>query len=78
MDLVHLLKVVGFSSTEHAINVLGMGEHIWVRGIGDVLIYVNKLGETNYRIGVYLVERMASGFSVKRLSVDTKVDHGGG
>ncbi len=69
-----LLKVKGLRSTEQAMHLLGTGEHLWVRGIENVLIYVKRLGEASYRIGVCSVERMATHFSVKRLSVDASVD----
>ena len=68
-----LLRVEGLRSTEQAMHLLGTGEHLWVRGIGDVLIYVCRLGEASFRVGVYSVERIATRFSVKRLGVDAKV-----
>ncbi len=68
-----LLRVEGLRSIEQAMHQLGTGEHIWVRGIGDVLIYVCRLGESSFRVGVYSVERIATRFSVKRLRVDARV-----
>jgi len=68
-----LLKVEGLRSTEQAMHLLGVGEHLWVRGIGDVLIYVCRLGEASYRMSVCSVERIAKQFSVKRLMVDARV-----
>ena len=68
-----LLKVKGLKSTEQAMNLLGTGEHLWIRGIENVLIYVHRLGEVSYRICVCSVERVTTRFSVKRLGVDAKV-----
>jgi len=65
--------VEGLRGTEQAMHLLGMGEHLWVRGIGDVLIYVCRLGETNYRMGVCSAERIATRFYVKTLRVDARV-----
>jgi hypothetical protein len=71
-----MLKIDGFRSTERAINHLGMGEHLWVRGIEDVLIYVHRLGETHYQVGVCLFAKIASHFNVRRFSIDAKVGQG--
>ena len=68
-----MLKVEGLRSTEQAMHLLGTGEHLWVQGIGDVLICVCRLGEVNYRMSVCSVERIAKRFSVKRLRVDARV-----
>jgi hypothetical protein len=68
-----LLKVEGLRSTVQAMHLLGTGEHLWVRGIEDVLIYVCRLGETSFRVSVCSVERIARQFSVKRLRVDARV-----
>jgi hypothetical protein len=68
-----LLRVEGLRSTEQAMHLLSLGEHLWVRGIGDVLIYVCRLGEASFRVGVYSVERIATRFSVKKLGVDARV-----
>ena len=68
-----LLKVEGLKNTEHAMHLLGTGEHLWVRGIGDILIYVCRLGEASYRMSVCSVERIAKRFSVKSLRVDARV-----
>ena len=70
---LRLLKVEGLRSTEQAMHLLGVGEHLWVRGIGDVLIYVCRLGEASYRMSVCSVERITKRFSVKRLMVDARV-----
>ena len=67
------MKVEGLRSTEQAMHLLGTGEHLWVRGIGDVLIYVCRLGEASYRMSVCSVERIAKHFSVKRFRVDSRV-----
>ena len=69
-----LLKVKGLKSTEQAMHLLETGEHLWIRGIENVLIYVHRLGEASYRICVCSVECVTTRFSVKRLSVDAKVD----
>ena len=63
----------GLRKTELAMNLLGVGEHLWVRGIENVLIYVGKMGEASYRIIVCNVERLSSHFSIKRLGVDARV-----
>ena len=68
-----MLKVEGLRSTEQAMHLLGSGEHLWVRGIGDVLIYVCRLGEASYRMSVCSVERIAKHFSVKGFRVDSRV-----
>jgi hypothetical protein len=68
-----LLKVEGLRSTEQAMHLLGMGEHLWVRGIGDVLICVCRLGEASYRMSVCSAERIATRFYVKALRVDARV-----
>jgi hypothetical protein len=68
-----LLRVEGLRGTEQAMRLLGKGEHLWVRGIGGVLIYVCRLGEASYRMSVCSAERMARRFSVKRLGVDARV-----
>jgi hypothetical protein len=68
-----LLKVEGLRGTEQAMRLLGKGEHLWVRGIGDVLIYVCRLGEVSYRMSVFSAERIATRFYVKTLRVDARV-----
>jgi hypothetical protein len=68
-----LLKVEGLRSAKRAINLLGTGEHLWVRGIGDVLIYVCRLGEAVYRVSVCSAARIATRFCVKGLRVDARM-----
>ena len=68
-----LLKVEGLRGTEQAMRLLGKGEHLWVRGIGDVLICVCRLGEASYRMSVFSAERIATRFYVKTLRVDARV-----
>ena len=52
---------------------LGAEEHLWIRGIGDVLIYVRRLSETTYNMCIYSVEKATKRFTVKNLLVDGKV-----
>jgi len=73
LDWVKLIVMKGLRRTELAMNMMRDGEHLWVRGIENVLIYVGKVGETSYRIIVCNVERLATRFSVKHLGVDAKV-----
>jgi hypothetical protein len=73
LDWKKLIIMKGLRRTELAMNVMREGEHLWVRGIENVLIYVGKLGEASYRIIVCNVERLSTRFSVKRLGVDAKV-----
>lgn len=67
-----MLIIKGLRRTELAMNLLGEGEHLWVQGIENVLIYVGKVGASSYRIVVCNVERLATRFSVKHLGVDAK------
>lgn len=69
-----LLKVEGLRSTERAMQLLDTDEHLWVLGIGNVLIYVCKIGEATYRMSICSVEKIAARFSVKRMAVDAKVN----
>ena len=73
LDLIKLIIIKGLRKTELAMNLLGDGEHLWVRGIENVLIYVGKVGEASYRIIVCNVERLSTRFSIKRLGVDARV-----
>jgi hypothetical protein len=68
-----LLKVEGLRDIEREMNLLVTGEHLWVRGIGNFLIYVGKLGEASYRMCFCSVERMTMRFSVKRFGVDGRM-----
>ena len=68
-----LLKVEGLRSAKRAINLLGTGEHLWVQGIGEVLIYVCRLGEAGYRVSVCSAARIATHFSVKGSRVDARM-----
>lgn len=65
-----LLKVEGFRGIERAMALLGIGEHLWIRGIGDVLIYVSVFQETTYRMSVFSVEKIGNHFSLKMREVD--------
>jgi hypothetical protein len=68
-----LLKVEGLKSTVRTMDLLGTGEHIWVRGIGKFLIYICRLGESSYRVCICSVEKVATRFSVKKSSIDAKM-----
>ena len=68
-----LLKIDGLRRTEQAIQLLSEGDHLWVRGIGNILIYVNKIGEASFRMCICSVEMVAKRFTVKRLNVDSTV-----
>jgi hypothetical protein len=69
-----MIKIEGLSETTTALNQLGMGEHLWVRGIGDNLIRFIKLSETNYRVSLFSVWREAARFCAKNLLVDARVN----
>ena len=71
-----LLKIEGLNSTRQAVSQLGADEHLWVRGIGDVLIYVRRLSETTYSMCIYSAERATKRFTVKGLLVNGKVKAG--
>ncbi len=68
-----MIKIEGLQETRNAITLLGLGEHLWVRGIGSNLIRFSKLSEANYRVTLYSVWRDATRFLVKNLCVDAKV-----
>lgn len=71
-----MLKIEGLRETKQAVNSLVAGEHLWVRGINDVLIYVGRVSEASYRISVCSVSRIAKRFSVERERVDANVSIG--
>ena len=73
---VMLLKIEGLKSTWQAASLLETGEHIWVRGIGDVLIFVRRLSESNFKMCLYSVDRMAKRFTLKGVIVNGKVRAG--
>ena len=68
-----LLKIDGLSSAKHALQLLDMGEHLWVLGIGSSLIRFKKLSEVSYRVSLYSVWREAMRFSMRSLNVDARV-----
>jgi hypothetical protein len=68
-----LLKIDGLSSAKHALQLLDMGEHLWVLGIGSSLIRFKKLSELSYRVSLYSVWREAMRFSMRSLNVDARV-----
>ncbi len=67
------MKVDGLKSIVREMDLLGAGEHIWVRGIGEFLIYFCRLGESSYRVCICSVERVATRFSVKKSRVDARM-----
>ena len=71
-----MLKIEGLRETKQAVHNLVTGEHLWVRGINDVLIYVGRLSEATYRMSVCPVNRIAKRFSVERAEVDANVSIG--
>lgn len=70
-----MIKIEGLEETKNAMNLLGVGEHLWVQGIGGNLIRFGKLSEANYRVTLYSVWREAARFLVKSLRVDARVNH---
>ena len=73
---VMLLKIEGLKNTWQAASLLETGEHIWVRGIGDVLIFVRRLSESNFRMCLYSVDRIAKRFTINGVIVNGKVKAG--
>ena len=71
-----MLKIKGLRETRQAIDSLVAGEHLWVRGINDVLIYVGRISEASYRLSVCSVNRIAKHFFVERAEVDANVSIG--
>ena len=71
-----MLKIKGLRETRQAIDSLVAGEHLWVRGINDVLIYVGRISEASYRLSVCSVNRIAKHFFVERAQVDANVSLG--
>ena len=68
-----MLKVEGLRSTENAVNTLDEGEHLWVKGIGDVLIYIRRVADASYRVSVCATQKLAKHFFVIKLIVDAEV-----
>ena len=68
-----MIIIKGLRRTELEMGLLRDGEHLWVQGIENILIYVGKVGEAIYRIVVCKVERLSTRFSVMRLGVDARV-----
>jgi hypothetical protein len=71
-----MLKIKGLRETRQAIDSLMAGEHLWVRGINDVLIYVGRVSEASFRLSVCSVNRIAKHFFVERAEVDANVSLG--
>ena len=71
-----MLKIKGLRETRQAIDSLLAGEHLWVRGINDVLIYVGRVSEASFRMSVCSVSRIAKRFFVERAEVDANVSIG--
>lgn len=69
-----MIKIEGLRNTENAMHLLGLGEHLWVQGIGSNLIRFSRLSEANYRVTLYSVWRDAARFLVKNLRVDARVN----
>ena len=69
-----MIKIEGLRETKNEMDLLGMGEHLWVKGIGSNLIRFSKLSEAKYRVTIYSVWRDAARFLVKNLSVDARVN----
>ena len=70
------MKIKGLRETRQAIDSLMAGEHLWVRGINDVLIYVGRVSEASFRLSVCSVNRIAKHFFVERAEVDANVSLG--
>jgi hypothetical protein len=68
-----MLKIKGLRETREAIESLLAGEHLWIRGINDVLIYVGRVSEASFRMSVCSVSRIAKRFFVERAEVDANV-----
>jgi hypothetical protein len=68
-----MLKIKGLRETRQAIDSLMAGEHLWIRGINDVLIYVGRVSEASFRLSVCSVNRIAKHFFVERAEVDANV-----
>ena len=71
-----MLKIEGLNNARRAVSLLGSGEHLWIRGIGDVLIYVRRLSDSKFRLRLYSVGRVAKHFTVKGLLVNGSVKTG--
>ena len=65
-----VLTIVDLRSTERAISALGVDEHLWVLGIGEILVYVSSLGEEKYRLSICSVGRVSTQYSVKSMRAD--------
>lgn len=70
------MKIKGLRETRQAIDSLMAGEHLWIRGINDVLIYVGRVSEASFRLSVCSVNRIAKHFFVERAEVDANVSLG--
>jgi hypothetical protein len=68
-----MLKIKGLRETREAIEGLMAGEHLWIRGINDVLIFVGRVSEASFRMSVCSVSRIAKRFFVERAEVDANV-----
>ena len=68
-----MIKVEGLGRTWKAVRTLGNGEHLWLRGIGDVLILVRRMSDSAFMMGIYSVERIARRFAVKNPLIKGRV-----